>query len=988
MKKVFLFFFLVLICGNSGFAQAGYWQQKVDFKIEVRLDDTLHFLHGSEVVTYTNNSPDSLTFIYFHIYPNAYKNTRTAFAKQQLDNGSTEFYYSPKSKRGYIDSLSFSVKTDTGFIAADFDFAGFDDVIKLNLPEPLTPGKTIEIATPFRVKIPYVFSRLGHVRQSYQISQWYPKPAVYDASGWHQMPYLDQGEFYSEYGDYEVKITLPENYIVMGTGNIQEESENHWLQQIANDRQSTDSLSMNVTPPSRHKNKTITFKEHNIHDFAWFADKKWKLEIDTLSLEGYPDKVVAFSAYNPAHTAGWDKSIESVRRTMEGYGSKVGLYPYKTVKVVEGWLKAGGGMEYPTVTVIEQTNNAHLVDNIIVHEVGHNWFYGILGSNERINPWMDEGINSFYEGKFVEKSENTGIKKATDDKFLAYSVFGAADHLSPANMRSEKFTEYNYGVDVYYKMPLYLNYLEAYMGESSFDEAMQAYFRKWKFKHPQPADFENVFKTNSPLDVQWFFDLMKTDEMVSFTVSRPQKNGDAVKVNVTNNCSFALPVALRTISSDGHHIVQWSEPFTGTKEFVFNKAPENVSFEIDPSIPNGNIKFNTSSRKFALRPFGGLNDDSRRIAWIAPAVGYNIYDGWMAGILLHNVTLPQNKFRYILNPMYGFRSKNLAGSAVFNFSQQINSDRLDYIDYFIHFKRFGFQRTFSDDYPKKYLGYTKLAPEVVFHFSKPSYRSKILSALSVKGYFISEQQFIYDTIPGISPVYGNNVNNIYGKITYSYADNRIIDPFSYQVEGQIGSVFSKLSAEANWKFNYSIPGKGFYIRAYAGKFFKFSDNYFDTYRYQLANSFSGANDYLYDYTFGGRNEPSGFWSQQVGIREGGFKFNTPLYSNQPGLNDDYLVALNLKTDIPVKGLPVRIFCDLSKYGGRLNEGATGFLYAAGVELHLMDYLTIHIPLIMSPEYQDYKKFILGNKFFKTISFSHNLNAVDWPKLPNSFFGLN
>ncbi|HQU95022.1 MAG TPA: hypothetical protein PLO39_02680, partial [Saprospiraceae bacterium] len=281
-KRIKTTLVIMLWCGIviSGFSQTSYWQQKVDVTIDVRLDDSLHFLHGDEKIVYANNSPDELTYIYFHLYPNAYKNVRTAFANQMVENGSVKFLYSDKYQRGYIDSLDFKVLYDEGQMSAKVEATKDVDIVKLILPKPLQSGGKITITTPFRVKIPHVFSRLGHVKQSYQITQWFPKPAVYDAGGWHQMPYLNQGEFYSDYGDYEVRINLPSNYVVMGTGNIMEESENQWMLEKSKEKIQVDQVE-GKTPKSNKTRKTITFKESNIHDFAWFADKRWALRIDT-----------------------------------------------------------------------------------------------------------------------------------------------------------------------------------------------------------------------------------------------------------------------------------------------------------------------------------------------------------------------------------------------------------------------------------------------------------------------------------------------------------------------------------------------------------------------------------------------------------------------------------------------------------------------------------------------------------------------------------
>ncbi len=203
-----------------------YWQQEVNYEIHVKLDDVHHFLRGDISINYTNNSPDTLFYIFFHLWPNAYKSTFTAFSKQYLENDSTSFYYAPDSMRGFIDSLNFEINGLTTTIKYD---SINPDIAKVNLLAPLYPGKQIAIYTTFRVKIPHTFSRLGHVGQQYAISQWYPKPAVYDRYGWHAFPYLDQGEFYSEFGSFDVDITLPKNYVVGATGILQDKSEQEWL---------------------------------------------------------------------------------------------------------------------------------------------------------------------------------------------------------------------------------------------------------------------------------------------------------------------------------------------------------------------------------------------------------------------------------------------------------------------------------------------------------------------------------------------------------------------------------------------------------------------------------------------------------------------------------------------------------------------------------------------------------------------------------------
>ena len=221
MKKSFLLFFFFVFQSSTIFCQTNYWQQQVNYTIDVTLNDTEHTLDGYIKMDYYNNSPDTLNFIWLHIWPNAYKNDRTAFSDQLLENGRTDFYFSAEEKKGYINRFDFKVN---GSVAQMQDHPEQQDIIKLILPQPLAPKSNIKIETPFHVKLPFNFSRGGHVEQAYQITQWYPKPAVYDRKGWHEMPYLDQGEFYSEFGNYEVQITLPANYVVAATGELVSET--------------------------------------------------------------------------------------------------------------------------------------------------------------------------------------------------------------------------------------------------------------------------------------------------------------------------------------------------------------------------------------------------------------------------------------------------------------------------------------------------------------------------------------------------------------------------------------------------------------------------------------------------------------------------------------------------------------------------------------------------------------------------------------------
>lgn len=985
---------VLLFLHQAVFAQQTYWQQKVDNNIAVTLDDKAHLLRGVISITYQNNSPDTLKFIYFHLYPNAYSTDRTAFEKQAVENGNTDHYFSDEKDRGYIDSLKFSVvDAKNTIVPAGYVSTKDPDIIRLILPEPLPPGGKTDIETPFRVKVPLTFSRLGHRGQAYQISQWFPKPAVYDAKGWHPIPYLDQGEFYSEYGNYHVEITLPENYIVMGTGNILEPQENAWLDSLSKLPLPTGNTKDTIKVASSSTMKTVTFEEENIHDFAWFADKRWIVRKDTVAVPGTRNITTVYSCFLPWHQKGWGKSTDWIKTAVNGYSKAVGPYPYKTVKVVEGDLKAGGGMEYPTVTVIAAGNDEEEVGDVIVHEVGHNWFYGILGSNERQYPWMDEGINSFYEHKFAPSVlQSSRVLGLNDLNELAYRQFSSTHDLVPADTAAAVMPELNYGIDIYTKSSRMLDWLEAYMGKNNFDKAMQEYYTTWQFKHPQPENFESIFRKHSDKNLDWFFnEAMSSTKPVDFAVGSISKS-NGITATIKNKTGLKAPAQV-VLYNANDTAVAWTEPFTGSTSVTFPGVNSYNKIKIADAIPDYNAMNNEDRSPLAIKGFLGINTQPKTKIWISPAIGYNYYDGFMAGLLFHNLTIPQHKFQFALAPMYGFGSGTAAGTGFMGYTAYFDQGWFHDIQFNLEGKTFSFDKTDQNISDYIHARYVKVAPEIIFNLRKPGWRSTVERSISIKGYWIREEQFAFSLNPDDSLYYpskGGYEDNFYGRIRYQHRNERTFNPFNYTLEGQIGKQFAKLSLEANLKIDYFKKGKALYIRGYAGKFFNLANDNNESYRYRIANTYSGWNDYLYDEIYLGRNERTGFWSQQISMKEGGFKVNTLQYSNQVGLSDDWLFALNIKTDLPFWKLPVRLFADVGTFSNakKLNPSGATILFDAGVEVYIGDYLSIYLPLVMSKDFSEYTKSVYpDNRFFKTISFSLNLGNINWGKIPSKILKL-
>jgi Peptidase family M1 domain len=693
------FTFFLLFGFATAMAQQGYWQQQVNYTIAVTLNDTEHTLDGFVKMDYLNNSPDTLTYIWIHLWPNAYKNDRTAYTDQSLENGNTAFYFSNIDQRGYINRLDFRVNST---VVKTEDHPEHQDITKIVLPYPLVPGGHCKIETPFHVKLPDNFSRGGHNGQTYQITQWYPKPAVYDSQGWHPMPYLDQGEFYSEFGNYEVQINVPSNYIIAATGELQSEKvqaveADKLITTVATKKQSRHKPFFpkkkpveNVIIPSQTSFKTLVYTQKNVHDFAWFADKRYQVQQDTLLLaSGRIIKLFAYGIKNKPNYVYWKNALAYIKKAVLTRSNLLGEYPYNTVSVADADIAYAGGMEYPTIALISGVESTEDLEGLIEHEVGHNWFYGILASNERQYPWMDEGMNTYYGTRYWNKEKYINIRKKNTALFINkrmpgnLGVFNMENSIEakqdqPINTSSEKLSVNNYDIIAYHKAGRWMKMLETQVGARTFDSCMKEYYSRWKFKHPSPADFKNVLQEVSGNSLDTIFSLQN---------KRGSLTNEAVK-----------------------------RPFKFASFFSFKDT------------------------------------DKYKYIFISPAVGYNMYDKMMIGILFHNYTLPAEKFQFIAAPMYATGSSTINGLARVGYHWQPNK-YFKKIELGIGGARFSSKQSLDTTLGKVFENFYKIVPSLRAYFiHRP--RSTQSSWIDFRTYFIGEKTF---TDFGIIAVDSENV---------------------------------------------------------------------------------------------------------------------------------------------------------------------------------------------------------------------------------------
>ncbi|PJJ55034.1 M1 family metallopeptidase [Hymenobacter chitinivorans] len=946
MKKVFTGAVLLalpyLTFAQQSLAPKGYWQQEANYSIDVTLDDKQHELRGTEELQYTNNSPDQLTFIWFHLWPNAYKDNTTAFAKQQLRNGSRKFQFAKAAQRGYIDQLDFKVNGQSAQLAYDPENP---DMAKLILPQPLAPGAKATISTPFHVKIPNSFSRFGHVEQSYQITQWYPKPAVYDRKGWHQMPYLDQGEFYSEFGSFDVRITLPANYTVGATGVLQNPDEQQRMDKLAAAtalKKTAADFGKDLSfPASAAETKTLRYVQDRVHDFAWFADKRFNVLKSGVTLpSGRP--VTSWVLFTNENAEKWVKGLQDVNNALTYYSQWVGEYPYSAATAVDGALSAGSGMEYPMVTVT--------MPSAITHEVGHNWFYGILGSNERDHAWMDEGVNSYVDARLTEQVDpqggmfgnmlknrsltaKIGIEDLPASALTQVPYQAAASRgldQSIANLRADQYGKNNYASIVYLKTAAVLKYLAGYLGQEQFDKAMHAYYDQWQFRHPYPEDMQAVFEASTGQQLDWFFkDMLQNTYHYDAAVSDIQVTDTQVKVLVRNDSPAPFAVPVSTVDAQGKVLeTQWTTVISTEDEqdeAQVNFRREGVAavvVDAEYLTPQLNrrddrMKLTGSLRRFEpikVKPLVSVERwDRATINW-APVIGANTSDKFMLGAAFYNNPLVRKNLNYLLMPMYSFNRNELNGIANVTVSVLPNSV-VRQIETGLTLQRF--ER------------YFKVEPSITLKlpfsgFNGPQHTIRLANTA------VREQDRGNETMSIQTGEYAVTGGNALQKWSAHVELNQLTSTISQETNSTNAVL---LRASAVYSRFYS-PKKRVHVRLFGGRFLDSSPNF--------VIGLSGSPDYRRQTAFLDRQQISHAFTAQVhqtDDRDGAFKAYLPVSSQK------WLSTLNLQADLPVTRLAVFADFGIANVQRTDNSFTSRQYYDAGLVVPVIrDIFQLYLPV--------------------------------------------
>lgn len=550
----------------SGAPNIGYWQNKADYQINVRLDDTNNEISGSVIITYKNNSPHPLSFLWLQMDQNLFNKSSRGQARMPVDQRSR--YGDAKS------NFNGGYKITSVKLLADNSNANYiisDTRMQIRLPKVVKPGGDI-----LKFKIDYSFilpeygaDRCGILKTKngniYAVAQWYPRMCVFDdIQGWNTEPYLGPSEFYLEYGNFDFNITAPASHIVVGSGELLNPSEVLTATQLKrmNEAKNSDKTIMIRTeqevtePSSRPKSSTLTwkFKMINSRDIAWSSSKSFIWDAARINLPS-GKKALAQSVY-PSESNGanlWGRSTEYTKGSIENYSKRWFEYPYPVATNVATNIS---GMEYPGIVFCGYiAGNADLF-GVTDHEFGHTWFPMIVGSNERKYGWMDEGFNIFINS-LADDDFNKGEYKspAYDMKQLTPYMFG--NNTEAIMNTPDAMKETNLSLALYLKPGYGLELLRDYvLGPDRFDYAFKTYINLWAYKHPTPWDFFRTMDNASGESLSWFWkgwfvENYKLDQAITSVNYEKNVPANGAIVTLSNLNQMAMPVFLNYETKSG-----------------------------------------------------------------------------------------------------------------------------------------------------------------------------------------------------------------------------------------------------------------------------------------------------------------------------------------------------------------------------------------------------------------------------------------------------
>ncbi|MEN8889961.1 MAG: M1 family metallopeptidase [Wenyingzhuangia sp.] len=541
MKKLILLFGIFSLTAN-----AQYWQQKADYKMDIDVEVKTYRYKGVQEITYKNNSPETLTKVYYHLYNNAFQpGSAMDLRVQHIPDPSPRMLVNVGTKEAPVNKSEISLlkPNEVGFIKIKslaqkgtlLKYHVEGTILEVALAKPIKSGKKTVLKMEFEGQVPKQVRRSGRNNAegvALSMTQWYPKLAAYDAEGWHANPYIG-AEFYADWGDYEVNISIDKNYVIGGTGYLLNPKEiGHGYENTGEE----------VKQKIENGKLLWRFKAPNVHDFSWAADPDFK-HLRHKVAQGPEVHFLYKNSLKDDRKKNWEKLPADLDQLFAFYQRSVGAYPYQQYSVIQG---GDGGMEYAMCTLITGDRSYRSLVGVVAHELAHTWFQFLLASNETKHAWQDEGFTTYLSTLIENKmfaSEN-----GFDPLYQSYKNLVGYGIEQPLTTQGDEFDySFGYGVSTYNKGALFLHQLAYIIGEDALKSTLKRYYKEYVFKHPKPEDFVRIAEKESGLELDWYLNhWIQTTKTIDYEVFPSITN----QVNLHNKGTLAMPIEVTITYQD------------------------------------------------------------------------------------------------------------------------------------------------------------------------------------------------------------------------------------------------------------------------------------------------------------------------------------------------------------------------------------------------------------------------------------------------------
>ena len=572
--KYILTLFLAGTLGLQAQGNHSYWQQHVDYTMDVSMDVKTFRYSGTQKLIYTNNSPDTLRRVYYHMYFNAFQpGSEMDLRLQSIEDPDRRMTVEGESRIAALgpDEIGFLRASSLKQDGADVVHLLEGTVLVVDLNTPILPGGKSSFDMVFEGQVPVQIRRSGRDNSegvALSMSQWYPKLAEYDFEGWHADPYIAR-EFHGVWGDFDVRLTLDKDYVVGGTGYLQNPEEvGHGYQ-----------ASGSPGTPARGKTLTWHFKAPRVHDFMWAADPDYIHDI--LPMEGGP-VLHFYYKNNPEILENWKNLQSKTAEAMEFFNKNIGPYPYEQYSVVQG---GDGGMEYAMSTLITGERSFESLVGVTVHEMAHSWFQHVLATNEARHEWMDEGFTSFVSSLCMNQIMNQNNDNPFANSYQGYYHLASSGREQPMTTHADRYNfNTGYGISAYSKGAVFLAQLGYVIGQDNLMKSLRRYYRDFQFKHPTPNDFIRSAEKVSGMELEWYLvDWAQTTNTIDYGIKSVASRDGGTQIVLERTGPMPMPIDLLVVTQDDTRKLYYMplRMMRGEKENPY----DGVDWEVRPDWP-------------------------------------------------------------------------------------------------------------------------------------------------------------------------------------------------------------------------------------------------------------------------------------------------------------------------------------------------------------------------------------------------------------------